>query len=432
MLPAGSAEPHRGRRERVLAALSGGEGGALVLTSGPVLHRSGDSDLPYRPDSDLLYLSGWREPDSVLVLRGFADEARAVLFVRDRDPARELWDGIRMGPAAAREWVGVDEAYPIQELEARLPGLLAGADRLWFRLGRDPRAEALVVRALTDGRRSRARNGHGPMAVLDPGVLLDPMRVRKDAGEIALLREAARLTARGLRDASEQTRPGMGEWEVQAIVEGGWRRAGAEGPAFGTIVGSGPNGCILHYRENARVIEAGDLVLVDCGAEYGDYAGDMTRTFPASGRFSPEQAALHATVDGARLAAIAAVRPGVTFQEIHRIATRHLVDGLVAAGVLTGEPAELIERGEHTRFFPHRTSHWLGLDVHDPGATVLPGGGELPLEPGMVLTIEPGLYIPPGAEGGAAPFAGIGIRIEDDILVTADGHEVLGGGEPVG
>lgn len=423
VLARGADEPHAGRRRTLLDRLGKG---ALVLPAAPVLYRSGDSELAYRPDSELLYVTGWREPESVAVLRGFAAEDRFVLFVRNRDPEKERWDGSRLGPAAAREWTGADATYPIEELEARLPGLLAGSDRVYSRPGRDPVIDVLVVRALTEARRKGARTGAGPRGIVDPGVVLDPLRLRKDAYEISLLRAAAGITAAGVREGMAAAAPGVGEWLVQAVIEGAWRRAGADGPGFGTIVGSGPNACVLHYRDNARILESGELVLVDCGAEYGDYSGDITRTFPADGRFSEGQRDLYQVVEGARARAVEAVRPGATVQGIHDLATRVLVEGLVALGLLKGPVEDVLEQRSYTRFFPHRTSHWLGLDVHDPGDYVDASGDPLFLEPGMVLTVEPGLYVPPGSPGGAAPFVGMGIRIEDDVLVTSNGGEILG------
>ena len=427
VLARGGDEPHAGRRRALLERLGKG---AMVLPAAPVLYRSGDSELAYRPDSELLYVTGWREPESVAVLRGFAEEDRFVLFVRGRDPEKERWDGSRMGPAAAREWAGADATFPIEELESRLPKLLAGSDRVFSRPGRDPLIDALVVGALTEARRRGARTGAGPRGIVDPGVLLDPLRLRKDPYEIALLQAAAGITADGLREGLAAAAPGVGEWVVQAVIEGAWRRAGADGPGFGTIVGSGPNACVLHYRDNARLLADGDLVLVDCGAEYGDYSGDITRTFPASGRFTQVQRDLYDVVEQARGGAVAATRPGATIQGIHDGATRSLVEGLVALGLLSGSVDDALEQRSYTRFFPHRTSHWLGLDVHDPGDYVDGAGNPLPLEPGMVLTVEPGLYVPPGTTGGAAPFAGLGIRIEDDVLVTADGGRILGPGIP--
>lgn len=398
----------------------------MVLPASPVLYRSGDSDLAYRPDSELLYLSGWREPGSVAVLRGGREENRFVLFVRNRDPEKERWDGPRMGPDAAREWSGADAVHPIEELEERLPALLAGSDRIHFRLGRHPRVEALVVASLADARRRGARDGSGPRAVVDPGVILDSMRRTKDPYEVALLRHAASLTAAGLEEVRRLLRPGMGEWEAQAVLEGAFRRGGGDGPGFGTIVGSGPNACVLHYRDNGRTMNEGELVLVDCGAEYGDYSGDLTRTFPVSGTFTAPQKELWEAVDRARSAVVGAVKPGATLQGLHDVAVSVLVEGMVGMGLLEGRVDELVEAGAHREYFPHRTSHWLGLDVHDPGDYVTATGESLPLEPGMVFTVEPGLYVAPGSGGRAAPWAGMGVRLEDDVVVTPEGCEVLG------
>jgi len=395
-----------------------------VLPSNPVLYRNGDSDLRYRPSSELYYLTGWREPESVLVLCGHAGEERSVLFVRKRDPERERWDGPRAGPEEARDWTGVDAAHPLEELEARLPALLAGAGRIHFRLGTDPRVQRLVEEALRHARFRGMRTGAGPKGVADPGVVLDELRLRKDPGEVAAIREAVALTVLGIREGLARAGPGVGEWEVEAAVEAAYRREGGEGPAFGTIVGSGPNGCVLHYRENGRRARSGELLLLDTGAERAFYAGDLTRTVPVSGRFTPEQRDLYSVVEGARAAAVLAVRPGVSLQDVHRTAVEELTRGLLSLGILSGDLPALLEGKAHRPWYPHHTSHWLGLEVHDPGAHVTEGAPR-PLEPGMVLTVEPGLYIPPGSEGGAAPFAGLGVRIEDDVLVTPGGHEVL-------
>lgn len=426
-LPPGREPPFSGRRSRIFEALGNG---VLLVPSGPSLSRPGGTELPWRPDADLLWLTGWREPESLLLLRGFADEARTVLFVRERDPVREQWEGIRMGPDAAREWVGADEAWPISELAERLPALLRGADRIFHRFGIDAGVDHAVLRALEAARTSIRRTGRGPWGVVERGRLLDPVRVRKDAFEIALLREASHITARGLDEALASLRPGVGEWELEGTLLGSFRRQGAEGPSFPPIVAGGARACILHYRDNSAPLDAGSLVLLDCGAEYGGYAGDLTRTVPVSGRFDPLQRDLYSVVEGARRAAVAAVRPGATLEGVHDAAVRALVEGLRALGALRGKPSVLLRRGALQRWYPHRTSHWLGLDVHDPGDVVDPEGVPIPFEPGMVLTVEPGLYIPPDAEGAFARWAGTGIRIEDDVLVTPSGAEILAPGLP--
>ncbi|TVR62981.1 MAG: M24 family metallopeptidase [Gemmatimonadales bacterium] len=411
------------RRRRVLERLGDD---VMILPAAPALIRSRDSELPYRPDSELFYLSGCREPEALLVLVGRSADASTVMFTRVRDPEQERWTGPRVGVDAAPTLYGVDRAFPVGELSRRLPELLEGAERIHHRLGVHPSLDAMVVDALRVARIRGARTGRGPRAVVDPGGILDELRLRKGPEEIVALREAVEATIHGFRAGMAVTAPGVGEWEIQAEVEAAFRRAGAEGPAFGTIVGSGPNGCVLHYVDNNRRVAAGDLVLLDAGAEVRLYAGDLTRTFPASGRFTPEQEAVYEVVESARRVAVEAVAPGVTVQEVHRQAETQLLLGLRELGLLSGSVDELRARKAHRSYFPHRTSHWLGMDTHDPGDYVVDGGNR-PLEPGMVLTVEPGLYFPPGPVGtsGDHPFAGIGIRIEDDVLVTEEGRDVL-------
>jgi len=422
------AEVFRSRRERVLEELGDG---AMVLPAAPILYRSRDSQLPYRPDSELFYLTGFSEPESLLVLRGFAEEERAVLFVRPRDSTAEQWSGSRLGPDRARERFSVDAAHPIDEMGSRLPGLLSHARRVHFRLGRHRQVEGLVVQALEEARSRGSRKGRGPRSVVDPGEILDELRLRKGPEEIAALREAVRVTVEGFRAALAATAPGRGEWQLQAELEAAFRREGAQGPAFATIVGSGANACTLHYVANSHELGPDDLVLLDAGAEVRMYAGDITRTFPAGGTFSPPQRAVYEVVEAARIAAVERIRPGVTIQDAHDAAVRVLTEGLMELGVLSGSVDELIQRKAHRTYFPHRTSHWLGLDTHDPGDYIRDGEHRR-LEPGMVLTVEPGLYFVPASvedgEGAAEPdhpYEGIGVRIEDDVLVTSDGAEVL-------
>ncbi len=416
------------RRARVLQLL---EDDVMVLPAAAPLLRSRDSELPYRPDSELFYLTGFPEPEGVLVLRGFADETRSLLFVRDRDRSAEQWTGPRVGPRGAVNRFGVEESHPISELAQRLPGLLEGARHIHFRLGTHPAVEPLVIQALRQSRIRGARTGTGPRGVVDPGGILDEMRLRKGPEEIQAVRQAVDVTVEGFRAGFRSVAPGRGEWEVQAAVEGAFRAHGAAGPAFATIVGSGANGCVLHYVENRDRIGDRDLVLIDAGAEVRLYAGDLTRTVPASGRFTPEQEAVYEVVEAARAAAVAQVEPGVTLQEVHRAARDVLLEGLRGLGVLSGAVDELLDRKAHRLYFPHRTSHWLGMDTHDPG-DYLRGGKERQLEPGMVLTVEPGLYFPAGESDPdpGHPFTGIGIRIEDDVLVTAEGAEVLSAALP--
>jgi Xaa-Pro aminopeptidase len=418
-----AAETYALRRARVLEAL--GDDAVLVLPAAPEIVAGRDLELRYRPDPDLYYLTGYPEPEAVLVLAPGREEGPFILFVRPRDPEKELWTGARGGPEAAVEWFRADAAYPLDELDERLPGLITGARIVHFPLGsgRDD-VEAIVLGTVAGARQARQRTGRGPRAVVDPGAILDEMRLRKDPHELELLREAAKITAEGFRAAAAAIRPDAGEWEIEAAIEGAFRRAGAEGTGFATIVGSGANATVLHYTDNDRAMRAGELVLIDAGARYRMYNGDISRTFPVSGRFTPAQRDLYDAVLAAHDRAIDAVRPGATTADVHMAATRTLVEALVSFGILEGEVDGLIERKAHRPFYPHQTSHWLGLDVHDVGDYAIDGEPR-PLEPGMVLTVEPGLYIPADAERVPPELRGAGIRIEDDVAVTDDGHEIL-------
>ncbi|MDT8341236.1 MAG: aminopeptidase P N-terminal domain-containing protein [Longimicrobiales bacterium] len=417
-------------RERRLRVAERLEGSVLVLPGAPVRFSSRDIEHPYRPDSELFWLSGLTEPDTVAVLRGGETPALEV-FVCPRDPEAELWSGSRLGPEGAAAVSGADAAHPLSELDARLGRLLDGSRSVHFRLGAHPAVEPVVLAALSRARGRGSRKGAGPRRVVDPGEVLDDLRLCKDDFELARMREAIRITGEGFRALQRHLRPGVPEYRLQAALEEVFRASGGEGPAYGTIVGSGANACVLHYVENRGVARAGDLVLVDAGASYGLYAADVTRTYPVDGAYGAEQLALYRVVEAARAAAVAHVRPGVTVAAVHEAAVAALVRGLVELGVLEGEADALVEAEAHKPFFPHQTSHWLGLDVHDVGDYARDGAARV-LEPGMVITVEPGLYFGPGALEAAgeraARFAGTGIRVEDDVLVTASGHENLTAG----
>ena len=414
-------ETFRLRRERVLAQLGAD---AMVLEGASIRYASRDTEYRFRPDSELFYLTGLEEPEAVAVLRGHAQEERFVLFVQPRDAKAELWSGPRLGPDEAKELCGADVVHPLGELEQQLPGLLESAGRVYHRLDQSPQVERSVRAALHQARRRGARDGSGPRGVLDPGEILDDLRLLKDSLELERLRSAAALSVGGLFEAGRAVSPGMGEWELEAILESSFRRAGGDGPSYPSIVASGGNACVLHYVDNSRRIERGDLVLIDAGASLDLYCGDVTRTLPASGSFTREQRAVYEVVEAARAAAVESVCPGATVADVHARAVEVLTEGLMALGALEGDPAQLIEEKKHETFFPHRTSHWLGLDVHDPGDYAREGKGRV-LEPGMVLTVEPGLYFAPGSDATPTRFAGIGVRIEDDVLVTPNGHDVL-------
>jgi Xaa-Pro aminopeptidase len=403
------------RRAAVMDRL--GETGALVLGAAPELLVGRDTELRYVVDTELFYLTGYTEPEAILVLNASNRAAPFTMFVRPRDVERELWSGRRGGVEAARERFGADAAWPNSELSEKLPPLLAAVDTIYARLGAGrPELDGLVERALAGARRARPRTGRGPYTLSDPGELLDPMRLIKDPDELTALREAARISCDAFIDTLALVQPAMGEWQVEAAVEHGFRARGADGPAFPTIAAAGANATVLHYVENGAVARAGDLLLLDAGARYHMYCADITRTVPVSGEFTAEQRALYDIVLAAHDAAIFETRPGATVDTIHAAVQRVLAEGLIGLGVLAGTVDDALEDEQGLRrFYPHRTSHWLGLDVHDVGAYAT-RAGPVELVPGMVLTIEPGLYM---------ADRGIGIRIEDDVVITNDGCEVL-------
>jgi Xaa-Pro aminopeptidase len=411
------------RRARIRELL--GPDAVLVLPAAPEVILGRDMELRYRADPDLYYLTGYTEPGAVMVLAPGHEEGEFTLFVRPRDPDQERWSGVRGGPEAALDAYGADQAYPLTELEERLPAILAHAESLYFPLGGGRGdVESLVYRTFTTARRRRQRHGRGPRALVDPGALLDELRLVKEPHELALLAEAARLSAEAFLEVAPLIRPGLGEWEIEAALEQAFRRRGADGVAFATIVGSGPNATVLHYLENNRVMRAGELLLIDAGASWQRYNGDISRTFPVSGSFTPLQREVYDAVIAAHTGALAAVRPGGDFAAVHEAAVRALTEALLELGVLDGDLDELVGNEAYKPYYPHQTSHWLGLDVHDVGDYAIRGGPR-PLAPGMVLTIEPGLYFPPDDEKAPAELRGVGIRIEDDVVVTDSGHEVL-------
>jgi len=427
-LEAALDDPFRRRRERFLEEIGGG---VAVLCSAPELIKSRDTEIRFRQDSDFFYLTGFAEP-GVAVLTPHDGEHRFTLFVRPRDPERETWNGPRAGVEGALERFGADAAYPLEALEETLKPLLEPAAAIWYALGSDDAMDRRITGWVREWRLRRARTGKGPSDVMDPAGVLDPMRVVKEPGEVELIRRACALSADAHRAAMRAARPGVGEWELASVVNATFTAAGPEcAPAYPTIVGSGVNATVLHYTLNRRRAEEGDLVLIDAGAEWAMYCGDITRTFPVGGRFTPPQRAVYEAVLRAEEAAIALVRPGVTVAEIHDATREVLARELVALGLLSGDPGELAQGDELKRFYMHQTSHWLGLDVHDAGDYRARGGDWLPLRPGMVFTVEPGIYVPADAEGAPAELRGIGVRIEDDVLVTEDGCELLTRGVPV-
>lgn len=423
-----SPETFARRRQQARASL---DEAVLVLPAAPTRHRSRDTEYRYRPDSELFYLTGCTEPGVVAVFgpglaggEGGGTGDPFTLFVPERDPRAERWSGPRMGPEEARERFGAGASFPRREMEARLPELLRDPRKIFFRPGIHPELDRMVLEAMRGARTRGPRKGTGPRALVDPGEILDPLRLRKDPQEVATIRRATQLTVAAFRETLSRVHEGMGEWEVESLLEGAFRRGGGTAPAFPTIVGSGSNACVLHYGANQDPIPRGSMVLLDGGAEVDLYAGDVTRTFPVSGSFQGPQAEIYALVLEAQKAAMAQLRPGGPVDGIHDAATRVLTRGLVELGILEGDEDTLLREKACEPYFPHQTSHWLGLDVHDVGDYARAGEPAL-LEVGMVLTVEPGLYFSPSRDEVPEAFRGLGIRIEDDLLVTEAGAENL-------
>jgi len=398
--------------------------GVAIFPAAPLSVRSNDTEYRYRQDSDFYYLTGFPEPEALCLLSPQHETEKFILFVRPRDKEKEVWTGRRFGAEGAKELFGADAAYTIDKIDEILPQHLAVAETVYYNLGRDERMNAKILDLMNRARMMCPRNGRGPVSLVDPGEILHELRLFKSEGELGLMQRAVTASTAAHHAALTQTRPGMFEYEVEALLEFQFRRHGAAGPAYPSIVASGANGTILHYIENTSQMKDGDLLLIDAAAEFDCYCSDVTRTFPLGARFSPVQKDVYSLVLTAQKEAIAMVRPGVRFDDVHQRATEILVDGLKQFGLLSGKTKEIIEKGDHRKFYMHRTSHWLGMDVHDVGKYKI-GDDSRALEPGMVLTVEPGIYIAEDAENVVEQFRGIGIRIEDDVLVTAAGHEVL-------
>ena len=409
------------RRTQLLEAIGDG---AAVFPSAPLAVRNRDVEHPYRQDSDLYYLTGLDEPESVLVLTNQHEEHSVILFVRPKKREREIWDGPRTGVEGAVQAFGADVAFPIEELPKRLPDYLGNVERLHYRLAQNDAADAQLFECLNLLRRGERRGVTAPEMIIDSSAHLLEMRLRKSDGELATMRRAAEITKEAHLRAMQIARPGMHEYEIDAELLHVFRKHGSERPAYESIVGSGPNATILHYRAGNRVLGDGEIVLIDAGCELDYYASDVTRTFPVNGKFSDEQRAVYEVVLNAQKTSIDAVKPGLTLQALHDGAVRSITEGLVAIGLLDGEVDVLIEEKKYEPFYMHRTSHWLGMDVHDVGHYYV-DGKHRPLEPGFVLTVEPGIYIATDAEGVDERWRGIGVRIEDDVVVTESGHDVL-------
>lgn len=395
-----------------------------ILPSAPVQVRNRDVDFAYRQDSDFYYLTGFPEPEAVMVLMPGREHGEFVLFCRERDPVMETWHGYRQGQEGVLKNYGANDSFPIGDIDDILPGLIEGKDKVFYAMGCDQEFDHQVMDWINIIR-SKARSGAIPpdeFVALDH--LLHDMRLYKSAAEVKVMTEVAEISAQAHVNAMKVCKPGMYEYELEAEYLYQFTKNGCRYPAYPSIVGGGKNGCVLHYVENQDKLKDGDLVLIDAGGELDSYAADITRTFPVGGKFSKEQKQLYDLVLKAQLAAIKMVKPGNHWNDPHQIVVEILTKGLVSLGILKGEVETLIEEEAYSVFYMHRTGHWLGMDVHDVGDYKV-GGEWRVLEPGMVLTIEPGLYIAQGQEGVAKKWQGIGIRIEDDVVVTRTGHKVL-------
>ena len=408
------------RRRAQLATLM--EEGVAVIRTAPERARNRDSSYPFRFDSYFHYLTGFPEPEAVMVLCA-GNTAKSILFCREKDIEREIWDGFRYGPDKAREVFGFDETFPVARIDELLPQLLANQSVVFCDVGADPGWDQQVIGWINKVR-AQVRSGvSAPGEIRDIRRILDDMRLVKDEHEIATMKRAAAISSQAHRRAMGATRPGMHEYELEAELIHEFRRQGAQSPAYTSIVAGGANACVLHYVQNDAVLNAGEVVLIDAGCELDGYASDITRTFPVSGKFSGPQRDIYQLVLTAQAAAIAQVKPGNEWEAPHDAAVKVLAQGMVDLGLCNGSADGVIESGDYRRFYMHRTGHWLGMDVHDAG-DYKRDGAWLALKPGMVLTVEPGCYVRPG-EGVPEKFWNIGVRIEDDALVTGSGCEII-------
>lgn len=406
-----------------------GENAIAILPSSKLLTRNNDAEYPFRQDSDFYYLTGFNEPEAVLALIPGREHGEAVLFCRERDPAKEMWDGKILGPDGAIQKLGVDDAFPITDIDEILPELIEGRDKVFYALGRDPQFDARIMEWV-NVIRSKVRSGaHPPGEFVALEYPLHELRLFKSKAEQKLMQRAGEISAQAHINAMKASKPGLYEYSLEAELVHHFVREGARFPAYSTIVGGGDNACILHYIENNEKLKDGDLVLIDAGCELDCYASDITRTFPVNGKFTEAQAEIYQIVLDAQIAAIEATKPGNHWNHPHEAAVDVIVDGLIELGVLKGTREEVLENESYKQFYMHRTGHWLGLDVHDVGEYKT-GGEWRVLEPGMALTVEPGIYIARGSKGVAKKYHGIGVRIEDDVVVTKSGNKVLTEGVP--
>ena len=409
------------RRRQLMRMI--GRGGVGIVPASPAKVRSRDVEYPYRQDSDFYYVTGFAEPEAIAVLAPGRPQGEYILFCRDRDPQREAWDGARAGPDRAVSEYGADDAFPSSDVEEILPGIIEQAERVFYTMGAHPEFDSRLIGWVTALRNRGSPGTHTPDEFIALDHLLHDLRLYKSRAEVTSMRRAAAVAVKAHLRAMAFCRPGLFEYEIEAEFLHEFRRHGMR-PSYLPIVGSGPNACILHYSANARQMQEGELLLVDAGCEHDCYASDVTRTYPVSGRFTTAQRAIYEIVLDAHAAALQATAPGNHWNEPHDAAVNVVARGLRRLGLLEGSLASIIRSASYRQFFMHRTGHWLGMDVHDVGDYKV-GDQWRVLEPGMALTVEPGIYIPRGTKGVAARWQGIGVRIEDDVLVTREGHDVL-------
>lgn len=417
-----SAKEFARRRKNLMSMMDANS--IAILPAAHECTRSRDTEFVFRQDSDFFYLTGFNEPDAVLALIPGRRQGQVVMFCRDRDPLMELWNGYRAGPDGVVKDFGIDDAFPIGDIDDILPGLIEGKERVYYSMGHNHNFDQQLM-GWINHIRSQVRTGATPPGdFTDLNFLLHEQRLFKSAEELKMMRRAGAISAEAHKRAMRECKPGRYEYQLEAAILHEFAENGARSPAYTSIVGGGKNACVLHYTENTEKLRDGDVVLIDAGCEYQNYAADITRTFPVGGKFSKEQRAIYDVVLKAQKAAIAKVKPGNTWNQPHDTTVRVITKGLVELGLLKGDVKQLIKDGAYTEFYMHRAGHWLGMDVHDVGDYRV-GGKWRVLEPGMVLTIEPGIYISPNNDKVPKQWRGIGIRIEDDIVVTASGNENL-------
>jgi len=422
-----SKKEYAARRKDLMSMMA--DNSIAVIAAAPEKVRSKDTLYPYKQSTNFSYLSGFSEPCSVMLLIPNRQQGECVLFCRDKDPLRETWDGLRLGPIEAKQALALDDAFPIDDIDDILPGLLEGKSHIYYSAGKDKAFDKQLIQWVDEVTLDKESDSEPCCEQVDLDHLLAELRLIKSAAEIKLMRKAADISAEAHCRAMRFCQPGQYEYQLQAEIEHQFMMSGATGPAYTSIVGGGKNACILHYIENQSALKSGDLVLIDAGCEYQNYAADITRTFPVNGKFSTAQAAIYDVVLAAQTAAINCISPGVTYDQANKATIEVITQGLVELGILTGDVDQLIAEGAYREFYMHSVSHWLGMDVHDVGDYKINNQWRV-YEAGMLLTIEPGIYIAADNQNVDKKWRGIAVRIEDDILVTKAGREVLTDGVP--